>query len=182
MKIIKTEFDGLVIIETSAMEDSRGYFVETYKEDFLRENNLPYRFVQDNESLSKYGVIRGLHYQTGEWEQTKLVRVTLGLVLDVALDIRKDSPRYGQYFSILLSSKNKRQLLIPKGFAHGYAVLSDTAIFSYKCDQYYAPEFEAGFNIKDPALKIDWQIPTEEMIISEKDRLWPNFSEQDALQ
>lgn len=175
MQIISTGLDGLFLIEPLVYNDSRGYFFESYNAKQFLINGLEYFFVQDNESYSHKGVIRGLHYQVGLMAQAKLVRVALGEVLDVALDLRKDSPTFGKHYSVILSSKNKRQLLIPRGFAHGFSVLSEEAVFQYKCDNYYSKAHEAGLNPLDTQLAIDWKIPPEMIQISDKDLAWPSF-------
>ncbi len=175
MNVIETGIPDLLILEPKVFEDQRGYFFESYNENTWKENGIDQDFVQDNESKSVYGVIRGLHYQLAPHAQTKMVRVLQGMVLDVAVDLRQGSPSFGQAFSVLLSADNKRQLLIPKGFAHGFSVLSDTAVFYYKCDALYNPASERGILYKDPFLKIDWKIPESERIISNKDEGNPNF-------
>ncbi|NAS10981.1 dTDP-4-dehydrorhamnose 3,5-epimerase [Poritiphilus flavus] len=176
MKVIKTPLEGCLILEPRLFEDERGYFFESYNQRAFSEAvGRDIRFVQDNQSFSKKGVIRALHYQTGEFAQAKLVRVSQGRVLDVAVDLRPESPTFGQHFSIELSEENNKQLFIPKGFAHGFAVLSDTADFCYKCDNYYAPESEGGIIYNDPTLNIDWGIPEEEQIVSPKDAQLPPF-------
>jgi len=177
MEIIKTSIEGLVIIQPKVFEDERGYFMESYKESFLRENFPGIHFIQDNESRSNYGVLRGLHFQKPPFEQTKLVRVIDGEVLDVAVDLRKDSPTYGQWESIILSGKNKKQFFIPKGFAHGFVVLSEEAIFSYKVDNSYSPDYDSGIRFDDPDLEIDWVLKQQKLIISNKDRDLKTFSE-----
>lgn len=169
MEVIKTEIEGLVIIEPKIFKDTRGYFFESFSQKEFDEKVMPVRFVQDNESMSSYGVMRGLHFQRPPFTQSKLVRCAKGKVLDVAVDIRKGSPTYGQHVAVELNEDNHRQVFIPRGFAHGFAVLSETAIFQYKCDNFYAPEAEGGISIKDGSLGIDWQIPTEKAILSEKD-------------
>ena len=169
MEVIKTEIEGLVIIEPKIFKDTRGYFFESFSQKEFDEKVIPVRFVQDNESMSSYGVMRGLHFQRPPFTQSKLVRCVKGKVLDVAVDIRKGSPTYGQHVAVELNEDNNRQVFIPRGFAHGFAVLSETAIFQYKCDNFYAPEAEGGISIKDGSLGIDWQIPTEKAILSEKD-------------
>lgn len=170
MEIIKTSIEGLVIIQPLVYEDERGYFMEAFKKDFIAEHFPSLQFIQDNESLSSYGVLRGLHFQKPPYEQTKLVRVIQGKVLDVALDLRENSPTYGKWESIILSSENKKQFLIPKGFAHGFVVLSENAIFSYKVDNPYHPESDSGIIFNDEDLKIDWIIKEQDLIISDKDR------------
>ena len=169
MEIIKTTIEGLVIIEPRIFKDARGYFFESFSQKEFDEKVMPIRFVQDNESMSSYGVMRGLHFQRPPFTQSKLVRCVKGRVLDVAVDIRKGSPTYGQHVAIELNEDNHRQVFIPRGFAHGFAVLSETAIFQYKCDNFYAPEADGGISIMDESLGIDWQIPTEKAILSEKD-------------
>lgn len=176
MPLIATEFPGLFIFEPSVFRDDRGYFFESYSEQLFRQLGLSYRFVQDNQSFSRYGVIRGLHYQLPPRAQTKLVRVLQGKILDVAVDIRKGSPTYGKYMSIELSAENKRQLLIPKGFAHGFSVLSETAEVMYKCDDFYSRADEGGICCHDPRLDIDWQIPADKAVISPKDLELPDLA------
>ncbi len=169
MTIIKTEIEGVVVIEPKVDIDERGYFFESFSQREFEAKVRKINFVQDNESMSSYGVVRGLHFQRPPFAQSKLVRCVKGKVLDVVVDIRKGSPTYAQHVAVELSEENHRQLFIPRGFAHAFAVLSDTAIFQYKCDNFYAPEADGGINIKDGALGIDWQIPAEQMILSEKD-------------
>lgn len=171
MSFIKTDIDGVVIFEPKVFEDDRGYFFESYNENDFIKNGINNRFVQDNQSKSSYGVIRGLHCQLGEHSQAKLVRVLKGKVLDVAVDIRKDSPTFGKYVAVELSEENKRQLFIPRHFLHGFAVLSEEAIFSYKCDNFYCKEAEFGIRYDDPQIAINWGIPVDKIITSEKDRL-----------
>ena len=173
MNIIKTPIEGLLVIEPRVFRDSRGYFVETYNEQRYREAGIDAIFVQDNQSCSSYGVVRGLHFQRPPYSQAKLVCCTVGRVLDVAVDLRKDSPTFGQWFSVELSEENKRQFFIPRGFAHGFSVLSDQAIFTYKCDNLYHPEADGGLLLSDPSLAIDWQVPENLRIISEKDTKHP---------
>ena len=173
MEIIKTPIEGLLVIEPQVFKDARGYFVETYNEKRYREAGIEVRFVQDNQSCSSYGVVRGLHFQRPPYSQAKLVTCTVGRVLDVAVDLRKDSPTFGQWFSVELNEENKRQFFIPKGFAHGFSVLSNQAIFTYKCDELYHPEADGGLLLNDPDLAIDWQVPEELRIISEKDKKHP---------
>jgi dTDP-4-dehydrorhamnose 3,5-epimerase len=177
MKIIQTKIKDLLIIEPQVFEDSRGYFVETYNQSKFEANGLDYTFIQDNQSFSQYGTIRGLHFQTGDYAQAKLVRAVQGKVLDLAVDLRKNSPTLGQYVAVELSDTNFRQLLIPRGFAHGFAVISETAIFAYKCDNLYHKDSEAGILFSDTTLNIDWQIPVEKQIISAKDQTWPSLAE-----
>lgn len=169
MEVIRTEIDGVVIIEPRVFADSRGYFFESFSQREFDEKVRRIDFVQDNESMSSYGVMRGLHFQCPPYAQSKLVRCVKGRVLDVAVDIRKGSPTYGKHVAVELSEENHRQLFIPRGFAHGFSVLSETAVFQYKCDNYYAPQAEGGISIKDESLGIDWKIPTENAILSEKD-------------
>jgi dTDP-4-dehydrorhamnose 3,5-epimerase len=173
MQIIKTDFPGLVIIEPKVFEDQRGYFFESYSELRLRESGIDIHWVQDNQSKSSYGVLRGLHYQLDPWAQSKLVRVLEGKIYDVAVDLRKGSPTYKRWFGIQLSSDNKKQLLVPKGFAHGFSVLSETAIVFYKCDQFYNPSSERGILFDDCELGIDWGLEPEKAILSSKDAVLP---------
>ena len=170
MKTQKTEIEGIVIVEPQVFGDSRGYFMETYQKEKYAAAGIDVTFVQDNESMSRYGVVRGLHYQAEPYAQAKLIRVVAGRVLDVAVDIRKDSPTYGKVFTLELSSENKLQLFLPHGIAHGFAVLSETAVFTYKCDNFYAPQYEHTIRYDDPTLNINWKIPINERIISEKDK------------
>ena len=174
MDVIKTKIDGILIIEPRVFDDSRGYFFESFSQREFDEKVAPIlghtvTFVQDNESKSSYGVMRGLHFQRPPFTQSKLVRCVKGAVLDVAVDIRKGSPTYGQHVAVELTEDNHRQFFIPKGFAHGFAVLSETAVFQYKCDEFYHPEADGGISILDDSLNIDWQIPTDKVILSEKD-------------
>lgn len=171
MNFIKTKIEGVYIIEPKIFEDARGYFFESYNEEEFTKNGIPNHFVQDNQSKSSYGVIRGLHCQLGEYSQAKLVRVLKGKVLDVAVDIRKKSPTFGQYVAVELSAENQHQLFIPRGFLHGFSVLSEEAIFAYKCDNLYCKEAEFGIRYDDPEIGIDWKVPTDKVITSEKDRL-----------
>lgn len=173
MPFTATDIPGLLVFEPKVFEDSRGCFFESYNEDIFRKEGIDFRWVQDNQSTSMYGVIRGLHYQLPPFAQAKLVRVLKGKILDVAVDIRKGSPTYGQSFSIKLSAKNKKQLFIPAGLAHGFSVLSKKAEVLYKCDRFYNKESEAGIIFNDPELNIDWEIPAEDAIISEKDMFLP---------
>ena len=177
MDIITTPIEGLLIIEPRVFSDSRGYFIETYNEQRYREAGIDTVFVQDNQSCSSYGVVRGLHFQKSPYSQAKLVTCTLGRVLDVAVDLRPDSPTFGQHFAVELSEDNHRQFFIPRGFAHGFSVLSERAVFAYKCDNLYHPEAEGGILLSDPNLAIDWQIPVSERIISDKDTKHPTFNE-----
>lgn len=175
MPFIKTIFTGLMIYEPVVYKDSRGYFFESYNNKTFSGENVEISFIQDNQASSVFGVIRGLHYQADPYAQAKLIRVLSGSILDVAVDIRQGSPTYGKAFSIELSAENKKQLLIPRGFAHGYSVLSQTAEVFYKCDQYYYKESEGGIAYNDTALNIDWKIPEGKAIISEKDNNHPPF-------
>ncbi len=170
MNFIKTEIEGLTIIEPRVFGDSRGYFFESFNQKQFEENIGPINFVQDNESRSSYGVLRGLHFQKPPFNQAKLVRCIEGEVLDVAVDLRKDSPTYGKHVSVVLSDENKRQFFVPRGFAHGFVVLSKSAIFSYKVDNWYAPEHDSGIAWNDPELNIDWKIPLESILLSAKDK------------
>ena len=175
MKLIDTGIKGLFVIEPKIFKDQRGYFFEAYNLQKFKENGLDYNFVQDNQSMSSYGVIRGLHYQLNPMAQAKLVRVLQGKVLDVAVDLRKDSPTFGKHFSIELSDENFLQLLIPRGFAHGFSVLSEKAVFSYKCDNFYSKEHEGGIIYNSPTLNIDWKIPIDKAKVSDKDKQNPSF-------
>ena len=169
MEIIKTGIEGLLILEPRIFKDARGYFFESFSQREFEEKVGPVHFVQDNESMSTYGVMRGLHFQRPPYTQSKLVRCVSGAVLDVAVDIRQGSPTYGQHVAVELTAENHRQFFIPKGFAHGFAVLSETAVFQYKCDEFYHPEADAGISILDESLGIDWRIPTDKAILSDKD-------------
>lgn len=169
MNVIETGFPGLLIIEPRVFDDSRGYFFESYQEDRYREAGISASFIQDNESKSVKGVVRGLHYQLNEFAQAKLVRVIQGAVLDVAVDLRAGSPTFGKWFGVELSADNKKQLFIPRGFAHGFSVLSETAIFTYKCDNFYNKEAERSIHPFDRKLSIDWQVDEKLAIVSEKD-------------
>lgn len=173
MKIIKTNISEVLLIEPKVFHDDRGYFLESFSEQWFREHVCDTHFVQDNESKSKYGVLRGLHFQRDEYAQAKLVRVIKGRIWDVAVDIRKNSPTFGQYVATELSDQNFRQLFIPRGFAHGFSVLSKEAIFQYKCDNYYAPESEGAIAWNDPRLNIDWKLPIDDIMLSEKDKYNP---------
>jgi len=170
MKITTTAIEGFVILEPEVFGDERGYFFESFSQREFEEKVCKTTFVQDNESSSRYGVLRGLHFQKPPHAQAKLVRVVKGKVLDIAVDIRKGSPTFGHHVSIELSGENKRQLFIPRGFAHGFAVLSEEVVFQYKCDNYYVPHSEGGILWNDPALGIDWKLPEEDVILSEKDK------------
>ena len=177
MEVIKTSIDGVFIIEPRIFEDSRGYFFESFSQREFEEKFGPINFVQDNESKSSYGVMRGLHFQRPPFTQSKLVRCVKGAVLDVVVDIRKGSPTYGHHVAVELTENNHRQFFIPKGFAHGFAVLSKTAVFQYKCDEFYHPEADGGISILDDSLGIDWRIPTDKAILSEKDTKHPLLKE-----
>ena len=169
MEILETALEGVLIMEPRVFKDARGYFFESFSQREFDEKVCPIRFVQDNESMSTYGVVRGLHYQRMPYTQSKLVRCVKGRVLDVAVDIRRGSPTFGQHVAVELSEENHRQLFIPRGFAHGFSVLSDVAVFQYKCDNFYHPEADAGIQLMDETLGIDWRIPIEQAILSEKD-------------
>lgn len=178
MKIQQTDIADVWILEPTLHVDQRGYFFESFRADRFRSlTGLEVDFVQENEAMSRRGVVRGLHYQLAPYAQAKLVRVVAGTVWDVAVDMRRSSPTFGRYVAVELSAENKRQLFIPKGFAHGYAVLSEEAVFQYKCDAYYHPEAEAGVQWNDPTIGIRWPFAVEEMILSERDQLHPTFSE-----
>lgn len=177
MEIIQTPIEGLLIIEPRVFKDQRGYFFESYSQREFDEKVGPIRFVQDNESMSSYGVMRGLHFQRPPYTQSKLVRCVKGAVLDVAVDIRRGSPTYGQHVAVELTEENHRQFFIPKGFAHGFAVLSEAAVFQYKCDEFYHPEADDGISIMDQSLGIDWRIPADQAILSEKDTRHPNLKD-----
>ena len=179
MNVIKTDIEGVVIIEPKVFKDNRGYFFESYNNYDFHCNVGFVDFVQDNESKSSYGVLRGIHFQKDRHSQAKLVRVVKGKVLDVAVDLRKDSPTYGKWTSVILSARNKKQFFIPAGFGHGFVVLSKTAIFQYKCDKYYCKEAEGGIAWDDPTLNIDWGIPKDDIILSEKDKHHESFEEFD---
>ena len=177
MNFIKTAIEGVYIIEPRIFTDDRGYFFESYSKAAFEAAGLHYDFVQDNQSKSVYGTVRGLHFQKGEHAQAKLVRVLEGAVLDVAVDLRRASPTYGKHVAVELSAENNRQLLIPRGFAHGFSVLSETAVFAYKCDNLYCRESEGGIRFDDPSLAIDWRIDPAKALTSDKDKLHPYFSE-----
>ena len=179
MEVIKTDIEGLVILEPKVFKDSRGYFFESFSQREFQEKVANIQFVQDNESMSKFGVMRGLHFQRPPYTQAKLVSCAEGRVLDVAVDLRKGSPTYGQHFAVELDSESHRQFYIPRGFAHGFSVLSERAVFTYKCDNLYHPEADGGILLTDPALHIDWQIPAEQMILSEKDKHHPLLQDFD---
>ncbi|MBR1940252.1 MAG: dTDP-4-dehydrorhamnose 3,5-epimerase [Bacteroidaceae bacterium] len=177
MNVIETAIPGVVIIEPRVFEDARGYFFESFNQREFEEKVGPICFVQDNESKSSYGVVRGLHFQKGEHAQNKLVRVVKGAVLDVAVDIRKGSPTFGKWVSVELTEDNHRQFFIPRGFAHGFSVLSEIAVFQYKCDNFYAPQSEGAIAWDDPDLNIDWRIPADKIILSAKDSKHPLLRE-----
>ncbi len=181
MKFKKTNIEGVYIIEPKVFNDSRGYFFEAWKKAEFESNIGPIEFIQDNESKSSYGVLRGLHYQKGEYSQAKLVRVIKGKVLDVAVDIRKSSPTFGQHVMVELSDENKRQFFIPRGFAHGFLVLSDEAIFTYKVDNVYAPQAEAGIRWNDPDVAIQWPIDLDKVMTSEKDLRQPFLKDAEVF-
>lgn len=177
MPFIETGLPGLLVFEPMVFEDSRGYFYESYNQKIFGGAGIEHQFVQDNQSRSTYGVIRGLHYQVPPYAQAKLVRALVGSILDVVVDIRKGSPTFGKVFSIELSAANKKQLFVPAGFAHGFSVLSEVAEVMYKCDQFYSKASEQGIVYNDPALQIDWQIPLDKAIVSDKDLVLPVFAE-----
>ena len=181
MNVIKTAIDGVVILEPRIFGDDRGYFFESFSQKIFDQMVRPVHFVQDNESKSKYGVLRGLHFQKGKYAQSKLVRVVSGTVLDVAVDIRRESPTFGQYVSVELSGENKRQFFVPRGFAHGFAVLSKEAVFQYKCDNFYAPESEGAIAWYDPLLGIDWHLDSSDIILSDKDKNHPYLNDAPEL-
>lgn len=180
MNIIQASIPGVVIIEPRLFKDDRGYFFESFSEREFNTQVREVKFVQDNESMSSYGVMRGLHFQRPPYAQSKLVRCVKGAVLDVAVDIRKGSPTYGQHVAVELTEENHRQFFVPRGFAHGFAVLSETAIFQYKCDNFYHPEADGGISILDNSLGIDWRIPTDHAILSEKDTKHPLLKDFDS--
>ena len=180
MEVIKTAIEGVVIIEPRLFKDARGYFFESFSQREFDEKVAPIHFIQDNESMSSYGVMRGLHFQTPPYSQSKLVRCVKGVVLDVAVDIRKGSPTYGQHVAVELTEENHRQFFIPRGFAHGFAVLSDVAVFLYLCDNFYHPEADGGISILDTSLGIDWRIPTDRAILSDKDTKHPLLKDFDS--
>ena len=177
MNVIKTKIEGVVIIDPRVFREDRGYFFESFSQQRFNELVAPVTFVQDNESRSTYGVLRGLHFQKPPYAQSKLVRVVKGVVLDVAVDLRKDSPTFGQYEQVLLSEDNKRQFFIPQGLAHGFVVLSPEAVFQYKCDNYYAPQAEGSVRWDDPQININWQLPLGDILLSEKDKKAPLLAE-----
>ena len=173
MNFIETEIEGVFIVEPKVFTDARGYFFESWNRAAFEAAGLRFDFVQDNQSQSVYGTIRGLHFQKGAHAQAKLVRVLAGMVLDVAVDLRAGSPTFGRHVAAELSAENRRQLLIPRGFAHGFSVLSETAVFAYKCDNFYCREAEGGLRFDDPALGIDWRVPAEKALLSDKDKINP---------
>lgn len=177
MALIKTDFPHLMIFEPKIWKDDRGYFFESYNQRVLEQEGVTIRFVQDNQASSEFGVIRGLHYQLPPHAQTKLIRVLTGAILDAVVDIRQQSPTYGKVFTIELSAENKKQLLVPKGFAHGYSVITESAEVFYKCDEFYNKESEGGIAYNDPELNIDWQIPNDKAIVSEKDNHYPGLKD-----
>ena len=181
MEVIKTEIDGVVIIEPRIFKDDRGYFYESFSQREFEEKVCRTTFVQDNQSKSSYGVLRGLHFQKPPCCQSKLVRCIKGAVLDVAVDIRKGSPTFGKYVAVKLSEDNHRQFFVPRGFAHGFAVLTPEAVFQYKCDNFYNKESEGSVAWNDPQLAIDWRIPADKVILSEKDKLSKNIADADYL-
>ena len=181
MEIIKTNIEGVIIIEPRIFKDDRGYFFESFSQREFEEKVCKTTFVQDNESKSSYGVLRGLHFQKPPFAQSKLVRVIKGAVLDVAVDIRKGSPTFGQYVSVELTGDNHRQFFIPRGFAHGFSVLSEEVIFQYKCDNFYSPQSEGAIAWNDPDLNIDWRIPIEEVVLSEKDSKHPKLKDLQSV-
>ncbi len=173
MNIIETPIEGLLVIEPDVFRDSRGFFCETYNEARYKAAGILSDFVQDNMSMSSYGVVRGLHFQKGDWSQAKLVSCAVGCVLDVAVDLRKGSPTYGQWYSVEINDENHRQLYIPRGFAHGFSVMSEKALFTYKCDRLFHKESEGGILLSDSDLAIDWRVPVADRILSDKDRQYP---------
>lgn len=178
MNVIRTAIEGVCIIEPRIFGDVRGYFFESFNaKDFQEQVGVDISFVQDNESKSSYGVVRGLHFQKPPYTQSKLVRVVKGAVLDVAVDLRKGSPTYGQHVSVELTAENHRQFFVPQGFAHGFSVLSEEAVFQYKCDNFYAPQSEGALAWDDPDLNVDWRIPADKVLLSDKDRNHPRFAE-----
>jgi len=176
MPFIKTDFPGLLIFEPAVFGDERGYFFESYNSDTFSKEGIDIRFVQDNQARSVFGVVRGLHFQNNPFAQTKLIRALEGTILDVVVDLRAGSPSEGKVFSIELSARNKKQLLVPRGFAHGYSVISETAEVFYKCDNFYNKQAEGGLAYNDAALNIDWKVPADKMVLSQKDLLYPGFA------
>ena len=181
MEVIKTNIEGVIIVEPRIFKDGRGYFFESFSQREFEEKVCKTTFVQDNESKSSYGVVRGLHFQKPPFAQSKLVRVIKGAVLDVAVDIRKGSPTFGQYVSVELTGENHRQFFIPRGFAHGFSVLSEEVIFQYKCDNFYSPQSEGAIAWNDPDLNIDWRIPAEKVVLSEKDSKHPKLKDWQSV-
>jgi dTDP-4-dehydrorhamnose 3,5-epimerase len=175
MNIVETGFDGLVVLEPKVIEDGRGYFMESYRYDVLKFKGIDFHFIQDNQSKSRKGVLRGLHYQNAPYPQTKLVRVLSGEILDVVVDLRREKLTFGQSFSIQLSAESKNQLLVPRGFAHGFLVLSEAAEILYKCDEFYHPEAEGGIMYNDPALQINWGMSEKDLILSQRDQSHPTL-------
>lgn len=180
MYIEQTSIKDLVLISPSIFEDARGYFFESYNKSKFSDLGITIDFIQDNQSFSKKGTLRGLHYQNPPFVQTKLVRVLQGEIIDVAVDLRKDSATYGKHFSVLLSADNKKQLLVPRGFAHGFSVISETAVVLYKCDQYYNKQSEGGIRFDDPTLNIDWGMDLKDAIVSDKDLILPDFASSNS--
>lgn len=181
MNIIPTAIPDVIVFEPNVFGDHRGYFLESFRQDVIDKEIGPVHFVQDNQSKSSYGVLRGLHFQRSPFTQAKLVTCLFGKVLDVAVDVRKGSPTYGQHVAVELTAENHQQMFVPRGFAHGFVVLSEEAVFSYKCDNYYAPEYDGGIRFDDPALKIDWKIPVSDMKLSEKDLKQPLLKDIDGF-
>ena len=181
INVLKTDIEGVIIIEPKVFGDNRGYFFESWSQKDFDEQIRPIKFVQDNESKSRYGVLRGLHFQKGKYSQSKLVRVVQGRVLDVAVDVRRGSPTFGKHVAVELSAENHRQFFIPRGFAHGFVVLSDEAVFQYKCDNLYAPQEEGAIVWNDPEIGINWRIPADKVILSEKDKAHPLMNESEEL-
>ena len=177
MPFFDTPFAGVKVFEPRIFSDHRGYFYESYNQILFKEAGITEPFVQDNQAKSTKGVLRGLHYQVGPYAQAKLVRILQGEVLDVVVDLRNDQPTYGKWFGIRLSAENQKQLYVPRGFAHGYVVLSDEAVFFYKCDNFYSKAHEGGIPYNDPQLNIDWEVDLNAVIVSEKDELWPTFGQ-----
>ena len=181
MNIVKTEIEGVVIIEPKVLGDARGYFFESWNKEVYEKHGIAADFIQDNESRSRFGVLRGLHFQAAPYTQAKLVRVIQGAVLDVAVDIRKGSPTFGRHVAVELSAENKRQLFVPRGFAHGFVVLSDDVVFAYKCDNKYMPSHERGIAFDDPSLGIDWRVKVDSFILSEKDTRNPLLKDAEVF-
>ena len=181
MKVSKTEIEGVYIIEPQVFEDARGYFFESWNKAKLKEQGVDYDFIQDNQSKSCYGTVRGIHFQKGKYAQAKLVRVLEGTVLDVAVDLRPNSKTFGKHVAVELSAENKKQLMIPRGFGHGFSVLTPTATFAYKCDNIYCKESEGGLLYNDPALAIDWKVPEDKVVLSEKDKKNPRLEEIECI-